>query len=155
MTRKQYAAKFTPEQRAAYKEAQRKEATETLEAAVESLQTSEGFRAWLTAPGPSSTHTHSITHYSSIGKRWLPHATRVASAKVWNDLDRHVVKGEKSLKVFAPIEWWVKVIEASAPGARWNEKKAQWEKKARSFKLVPVFDVSQTDGEALPPNLAW
>lgn len=146
MTRKQYAKKFTDEQRAEYREAQRKEASETLEAAVESLQTSDGFRAWLTA----RAKFHSYSFNNTLLIMWqYPDATRVASAKLWNDLSRHIVKGERSIKVFAPIEWHVE-CEPDAPGAKWHSKRMRFERKIVGYKLVPVFDVAQTDGEPLP-----
>ena len=146
MTRKQYAKKFTPEERAEYHKAQREEASQRLEAAVESLQTSEGFTAWLRAR--AKFHNYSLNNVLLI--MWqLPTASRVASAKVWHELDRHPVKGTKALKVFAPIEWSVK-CEQGEVGAKWNAKRERWERKIKAFKLVPVFDVSQTDGEELP-----
>lgn len=146
MTRKAYAKKFTDEERAAYKEAQRKEATDKLEAAITSLETSDGFRSWLRAR--ALFHTYSLNNTLLIVAQ-CPHASRIGSAKVWNELGRHIVKGSRSLKVFAPVEWHV-ACEASAPGAKYNEKRKRWERKVRSFKLVPVFDVSQTEGDALP-----
>ena len=146
MTRKQYAKQFTPEQRAEYHAAQREEASQRLEAAVESLQTSDGFKAWLSAR--AKFHTYSFNNTLLI--IWQKgDATRVASAKVWKELGRHIVKGETSLKVFAPIEWKVECT-ASDIGAQWNAKRKRYERKVTGFKLVPVFDVSQTDGEPLP-----
>lgn len=146
MTRKQYAKKFTPEERAEYHAKQREEAQAKLTAAVESLQTSDGFRAWLTAR--AKFHSYSFNNTLLILAQ-CEHCTRVASAKVWNELDRHIVKGERAIKVFAPIEWHIKCL-AGEPGAQWNAKRERYERKVRSFKLVPVFDVSQTDGEPLP-----
>lgn len=146
MTRTQYAKKFTDEERAAYRDAQRQEATDRLEAAVESLQTSDGFAAWLRAR--ALFHNYSFNNTLLIVSQ-CEHATRVASANVWRKLDRHVMKGERALRVFAPIEWMVK-CQQGEKGAKYNATKKRWERKVRSFKLVPVFDVSQTDGEDVP-----
>ena len=145
MTRKQYSKKFTDAERAEYRESQRREATDKLEAAVESLQTSDGFRSWLRAR--ALFHNYSLNNTLLIVAQ-NPDATRVASAKVWNELDRHIVKGERALRVFAPIEWHVP-CESGDTGAKWNVKRNRWERKVTAFKLVPVFDVSQTDGEPL------
>ena len=145
MTRKAYAKKFTDEERAAYKEAQRKEATDKLEGAIKSLETSDGFREWLRAR--ALFHTYSLNNTLLIVAQ-CPEATRIASAKVWNELGRHIVKGSRSLKVFAPMEWHIQ-CEPGELGAKWNDKRKRWERKVRTFKLVPVFDVSQTDGEPL------
>jgi hypothetical protein len=146
MTRKQYASKFTPEQRAEYHKQQREEAAARLADSVAALQTSDGFRSWLEAR--ARFHSYSFNNTLLIHSQCRG-ATRVASGKVWNELDRHIVKGERALKVFAPIQWYVACAQGEA-GAKWNEKKARWERKVTAFKLVPVFDVSQTDGEPLP-----
>jgi hypothetical protein len=146
MTRKQYASKFTPEQKAEYHKAQREEASQRLEDAVASLQTSDGFKAWLRAR--AMFHNYSFNNQLLI--IWQKEdATRVASAKVWRELERHIVKGEKAIKVFAPIEWHVE-CEPGELGAKWNAKRMRFERKVTGFKLVPVFDVAQTDGEPLP-----
>jgi hypothetical protein len=147
MTRKQYAKKFTPEEREAYREQQRKEAADKLDAAVQSLQTSDGFRAWLRAR--AKFHNYSFNNTLLILIQTGGNATRVASAKVWNELGRHIVKGQKALYVFAPIEWHVQ-CEPTHPAAKWNDKRDRWERKVTGFKLVPVFDVAQTDGDPLP-----
>lgn len=146
MTRKQYAKKFTDDERAEYREAQRQEASDKLTAAVESLQTSDGFRAWLAAR--AKFHNYSFNNTLLILAQ-RETATRVASARVWSELDRRITKGERALRVFAPIEWKVKCQQSDA-GAQWNAKAKRWERKITGFKLVPVFDVSQTEGEALP-----
>ena len=146
MTRKQYAKKFTDEERAEYREAQRQEASARLEAAVESLQTSDGFAAWLSAR--AKFHNYSFNNTLLIISQ-CPDATRVASARVWHELERHITKGQRALYVFAPMEWMV-ACEQSDTGAQWNAKRKRWERKVTGFKLVPVFDVSQTEGEPLP-----
>jgi hypothetical protein len=78
-----------------------------------------------------------------------PEATRVAAASVWRELGRYPAKGSHALRVFAPITWYIPCDE-SDQGARYNEKKKRWERKIAKFKLVPVFDVSQTAGDDLP-----
>jgi hypothetical protein len=146
MTTKQFAGKFTDEERAEYKRQQREEAQQRLETAVESLQTSDGFRAWLDAR--ARFHSYSFNNTLLIWTQ-LPEATRVAAASVWKQLGRYPAKGSKALKVYAPIEWWIK-CDADEVGARFNAKKKCHERKIRGFKLVPVFDVSQTAGDELP-----
>lgn len=146
MSPKTYAKKFTDEQRDEYKRQQREEATRQLETAVHAIETSEGFRAWLDAR--ARFHSYSLNNTLLIWGQ-LPTATRIASAKVWKTLGRYPAKGSTALRVFAPIEWNVP-CEQDAPGARWNAKRERFERKIRKFKLVPVFDVSQTDGAELP-----
>ena len=61
----------------------------------------------------------------------------LAPYKKWADVNRHVKKGEKALRIIAPIQ---KKIGEDEEG---NPEYVTW------FKSVPVFDVSQTDGEPL------
>lgn len=146
MSTKTYAKKFSDEERAEYRKAQRDEAQTHLEAAVESLQSEAGFAAWLQAR--ARFHNYSANNVMLILAQ-LPEATRVASAKVWRELGRYPAKGSHALRVFAPMEWWIP-CEAGEPGARYNERRKRHERKVLSFKLVPVFDVSQTAGDELP-----
>ena len=141
-----FASKFSDEERAAYRKAQRDEAQSHLTSAIADLQSTDGFRRWLDAR--AAFHNYSLNNTLLIVSQ-LPEATRVASAKVWKSLGRYPAKGSHALRVFAPIEWFV-ACEQSDEGARFNGKKNRWERRVRTFKLVPVFDVSQTAGDELP-----
>ena len=72
-------------------------------------------------------------------------ASAVASFKAWQKLGRHVLKGQKALKIWAPYQ----VTRKDEKGQPVLDKKGQEVKDTR-FRLVPVFDVSQTDGKELP-----
>jgi antirestriction protein ArdC len=72
----------------------------------------------------------------------MPEATRVAGYKAWQSLGRQVRKGERGLRIFAPI-----VRRSQATDADTGEE-TQLQTLA-SFRLVSVFDISQTDGEPL------
>jgi hypothetical protein len=139
-------AKFSDEEKAAYLQAQREQAQQQFENAVAALQSEEGFAAWLDAR--ARFHTYSFANTLLIWAQ-CPEATRVAAASVWRELGRYPAKGSHALRVYAPITWYIPCDEGD-PGARWNEKKRRWERKIAKFKLVPVFDVSQTDGDELP-----
>jgi hypothetical protein len=85
----------------------------------------------------------SVFHSYSFGNVLLiaaqcPHATRVAGFRAWQRVNRFVRKGEKALWVLAPMVY--KNTEATDDD----------ERVIRGFKYVPVFDVSQTEGEELP-----
>jgi hypothetical protein len=144
--RRAYSKRFTDEERAAYKQAQRDEAQAHLTTAVDSLQSEAGFAAWLRAR--AMFHNYSLNNTFLILAQ-LPTATRVAAASVWKELGRYPAKGSHALRVFAPMEWFVE-CDADETGARWNAKRKRHERKIRTFKLVPVFDVSQTAGDELP-----
>ena len=72
-------------------------------------------------------------------------ASAVASFNAWKKLGRHVLKGQKALKIWAPYQ----VTRKDEKGQPVLDKKGQEVKDTR-FRLVPVFDVSQTDGKELP-----
>ncbi|MDQ8692336.1 ArdC-like ssDNA-binding domain-containing protein [Streptococcus sp. IsoGale022] len=72
-------------------------------------------------------------------------ASAVASFNAWKKLGRHVQKGQKALKIWAPYQ----VTRKDEKGQPVLDKKGQEVKDTR-FRLVPVFDVSQTEGKELP-----
>ena len=75
-----------------------------------------------------------------------PEASHVASFKKWKDeFERSVNKGEKSLRIFAPITLKRRDPKTNEPLLDENGN----EQTFMSFKLVPVFDVSQTNGKEL------
>ncbi len=86
----------------------------------------------------------SVFHSYSFGNVLLiiaqcPHATRVAGFRAWQRMNRFVRKGEKALWVLAPMVYKNKESEGIDD-----------DRVIRGFKYVPVFDITQTDGEELP-----
>ena len=71
-----------------------------------------------------------------------PNATHVAGFNAWKKLGRQVVKGAKGIAILAPCVYRSKDDDEAADG----DKKAV----VMGFKVVHVFDVSQTEGEDLP-----
>lgn len=70
-----------------------------------------------------------------------PDATHVAGFHTWKDMGRYVKKGEKGIAIMAPMIF------------RRRESETHPEEPERSivrFKAVHVFDVTQTEGQALP-----
>jgi antirestriction protein ArdC len=67
-------------------------------------------------------------------------ATQVAGVRTWNGLGRFVRKGEKGIAIFAPMRF--KADEGTAGREPEDERV--------SFRVVHVFDVSQTEGQPLP-----
>lgn len=75
-----------------------------------------------------------------------PEASHVASFKKWkDDFERSVNKGEKALRIFAPITLKKRDPKTNEPLLDENGN----EQTFTSFKLVPVFDISQTSGKEL------
>lgn len=74
-----------------------------------------------------------------------PGATIVAGLKLWNKVGRQVKRGEKGIRIFAPRPFTTTTINQA------GEEEAH---KGMSFVTVCVFDVAQTDGEALKDPLS-
>jgi hypothetical protein len=68
-----------------------------------------------------------------------PYATRVAGYRAWQALDHQVLAKESALRILAPIIY-----------KRDDVPEGESTREIRGFKLVPVFDISQTEGPDLP-----
>ena len=133
-----------------------KEVTERLEAGVRELFESERYQAYLKAM--SKFHDYSLNNTLLILMQ-KPDASLVAGFGKWrNDFERHVKRGEKGIKIFAPAPYTIKKeAEKIDPdtgqpviGADGKPVMEQREIKFPAFKVVSVFDVSQTDGKEIP-----
>ena len=133
-----------------------REITESIEQGIKELFESEKYMQYLRTM--SQFHTYSRNNVMLINMQ-MPGATRVAGFNKWRDqFGRHVKKGEKSIKIIAPTPYKKKVEEikrdpdTKAPLLD-KDGKAIIEEKEVSipmFKVVSVFDVSQTEGKPLP-----
>lgn len=83
-----------------------------------------------------------------------PDATHVAGFNKWKDLNRFVKKGEKGISILAPLIGKRKKEEGSSGTSKQSESedssKSSDAKVLYGFRVVYVFDVSQTEGEELP-----
>ena len=91
-----------------------------------------------------------LNNYSNRNLRLIlaqnPEARQVASFKQWKEnFDRYVKKGEKALRIFKPMTK-IKKDENNQPILDKNGKPET----VTFFGLVPVFDVSQTEGKEMP-----
>jgi hypothetical protein len=122
-----------------------------LKEGVDGIQQSENFRKFLLTM--SKFHDYSIGNLILIMLQ-KPDATRVAGFSTWKDLYRWVKKGEKGIAILAPcMPPKGKKSEPSdtgISGADEEEKDEQTEIRPIYFKVVYVFDVSQTEGKPLP-----
>ena len=107
-----------------------------LTAALES-GCSDTLKAFLRAM--AQFRTYSLHNVMLIAAQ-CPEATKVAGFHAWRRLGRYVKKGEKGIRILAPM-----VLRRPA-----EEGKDQENDEIVRFKTVCVFDVSQTDGEPLP-----
>jgi antirestriction protein ArdC len=126
---------YTDTERKQYREDKRADARAQVERSVRELLTSDGWRRW--AETRATFHDYSMGNCMLIAMQ-RPDATRVAGFRKWQELGRQVRKGERSIKIMAPMS--VK---------RENAETGE-EERATFFRSVPVFDIGQTDGEPLP-----
>lgn len=77
---------------------------------------------------------------------WIsnPKATLVKGFRQWNEVNRYVRRGEHGIAILAPM--FRKVKKTDEQGKELDEE----EEILTYFRVVYVFDVSQTDGEQLP-----
>lgn len=114
------------------------EAIDGLAKAVDDVRASDTFKAYLDAQ--ARFHNYSWHNTWMIFSQ-CPSASRVAGFRTWLTFGRHVRKGQKGIAIFAPMRF-KKDIEQSDGSTSTEDRVA--------FRIVHVFDVSQTDGEALP-----
>jgi uncharacterized membrane protein (UPF0127 family) len=122
-----------------------------LKEGVDGIQQSENFRNFLLTM--SKFHNYSIGNLILIMLQ-KPDATRVAGFSTWKDLYRWVKKGEKGIAILAPcMPPKGSKPEATEAGTREEDEEKQdkdTEIRPVYFKVVYVFDVSQTEGKPLP-----
>ena len=133
-----------------------KEITDSIETGIRELFQSDKYRQYLSTM--SRFHRYSVNNVMLIHMQ-KPDATHVAGFNKWRDnFGRNVRKGEKGIKIIVPTPYKKKIEEAKldpdtklpmldADGnAIMEEKTIQ----IPMYKVVSVFDVSQTEGKPLP-----
>ena len=109
---------------------------EGLSAGIAELTTSEKWTQYLDVQ--SKFHRYSPNNVMLILMQ-NPYATRVAGYNAWKALDHQVLAKESALRILAPMKY----KKDDAP-------EGEEAREIRGFKLVPVFDISQTEGPDLP-----
>ena len=130
-----------------------KEITDRLQTGIQELFESERYKAYLTTM--SKFHSYSFNNTLLIA---MQGGQLVAGYNKWrDDFHRNVKKGEKAIKILAPAPFKAKkeVQKLDAQGRPVMEKDGKpvtevQEIQVPAFKIVSVFDVSQTEGEPLP-----
>jgi len=127
----------------------RQTAKEMIAANVQSLieQLEAGHSDALTAylNAMSRFHSYSFGNVLEIARQ-RPTATRVAGMYAWNQLGRRVKKGEKGIRILAPIIGIKRKPDAEAE----KDITKQNTRVLVGFRNAYVFDVEQTEGVELP-----
>ena len=133
-----------------------REIVDSIETGIKELFESDKYRQYLSTM--SRFHRYSVNNTMLIYMQ-RPDATHVAGFNKWRDqFGRNVMKGEKGIKIIAPTPYKKKIEEVKldpdtktpmldADGKVMVEEK---EVKIPMYKVVSVFDVSQTEGKPLP-----
>jgi hypothetical protein len=104
---------------------------------------SEGLTAYLSAMG--KFHNYSFGNILEIARQ-RPDAQKVAGLYAWNQLGRKVRKGERGIRILAPMIGIKRKKDAEAE----KDITKQSQPVLVGFRAVYVFDVSQTEGAPLP-----
>ena len=97
----------------------------------------------------SKFHRYSLRNLLMIWQQ-NENATMVAGFRAWQKLGRTVKKGEKGIAIFAPMPFKKKAEGGNGRKAKTSEQKSNEEAQMMGFRVVHVFDVSQTEGDPLP-----
>ena len=133
-----------------------REITDKLEQGIKELFESERFKEYLRTMSKFYNYSFNNTLLIAMQK---PEATYVAGYTSWQrNFDRQVMKGEKGIKILAPAPYKTQeerekvdpVTQKPVIGADGKAVTETVEVLRPAFKVVSVFDVSQTDGKELP-----
>ena len=136
-----------------------KEITDRLEQGIAELFDSERYKEYLRVM--SKFHNYSFNNTLLIAMQ-KPDASLVAGFSAWkNNFGRNVMKGQKGIKIIAPSPFKIKQEmekidpHTQKPVIGKDGKPVTEEKEITipAYKVVSVFDVSQTEGRELP-NIA-
>ena len=111
-----------------------------LQDSLQELVTSEDWQQALAVAARFHDYSFSNTQLiwaQSLDRGFTP--SRVAGYRAWQELGRHVRRGEKGLQILAPV------IRKVTP-----ENGEDEERRVVGFRVVHVFDIAQTEGEPLP-----
>ena len=133
-----------------------REITDKLEQGIKELFESERFKEYLRTMSKFYNYSFNNTLLIAMQK---PEATYVAGYTSWQrNFDRQVMKGEKGIKILAPAPYKAQeerekidpLTQKPVIGADEKAVTETVEVLCPAFKVVSVFDVSQTDGKELP-----
>ena len=133
-----------------------KEITDRLEQGIAELFDSERYKEYLRVM--SKFHNYSFNNTLLIAMQ-KPDASLVAGFSAWkNNFGRNVMKGQKGIKIIAPSPYKIKQEmqkidpHTQKPIIGKDGKPVTEEKEVTipAYKVVSVFDVSQTEGKELP-----
>jgi hypothetical protein len=141
-------AKFTPEQKIAWKEEKIAEQKQMLHDALSSLATSEVWQNWIKF-GRSNLRKYSFNNALLIFVQ-KPDATRVAGKKQWEKQDVTVNADARAIKILAPV-----IVQVKQDGVVQYGSDGKPMTRVAFYKTVTVYDVNETDApEVESPDIS-
>lgn len=156
--------KMTDEERRAYSAKMRGELEAVMDRAYGAMVGSEDFWTAVMRTAANLTHTdrddRSPTNCIAVAAQH-PNATHILSSGDWKKVGRFAAKGSTSLRIWTPIKRRPEgAQESTATAADSGQRVVADEaaggetRRVSGFKAGPVFDISQTDGDAYEPPAA-
>lgn len=144
--------KMTDEERRAYSVRMRGELEAVMDRAYGAMVVSEEF--WATVMRTAAILADRSPVNSIAVAAQCPHATRVLSSGDWRKAGRFPAKGSTSIRIWTPIKRRTEdAQDATAVTADGGQPEGE-ERRVSGYKAGPVFDISQTDGDAYDPPAA-
>jgi N-terminal domain of anti-restriction factor ArdC len=128
--------KLTETERAERRQADR----DRLEQAARALLSSDGWQRWVRVRSTNGLSRYSLGNQLLIAMQ-CPDATYIAGFRAFLDLDRCVRKGERAIRILAPMS-----VRTREHGTERHESGDDEQPRRTVFRAVGVFDVSQTEG---------
>ena len=145
---------FDPKAAAEARKKEMDEITVKLEKGVKDIFTTDSYKDYLNFCAKLPRYSVNNQILIMLQK---PDATMCQSFSGWKDMNRHVVKGEKGIRILAPAPYKMEREQdkVDASGKVILDKdgepvKEKVEVTVNAFKPVSTFDVSQTDGDPIP-----
>lgn len=124
-----------------------KEITQQLEDGIKNMFESENYKNYLQTMSKFRSYSFNNTVLIAMQKK---DASLVAGFGTWKEMGRSIKKGEKSIKIIAPCIY-KKEPDPDTVNPDGSATKTESEEKViKGFKVVNVFDLSQTEGKELP-----
>lgn len=136
--------KYTAKEAKAKREEKVEAIMAQLETGVDELFSSDKYKTYLDTM--SKFYSYSLYNCMLIAMQTEGKASYIAGYKAWQDkFNRHVKSGEKALSILAPIPHKYKKKVQNEDGTT-----EEVEGNYLTYRVVSVFDISQTEGEELP-----
>lgn len=118
-----------------------------LQDGIDAIESGEDWRAWLNFAG--RLHRYSFNNLILIWRQ-RPDATSIASYRTWHSVHRQVRRGERALRVMAPVVRRTTALDNEGKVVLGPDGQPGRRQQVVGFRHAAVFDISQTDGPPVP-----